>query len=307
MLDTVQVGLKVVALDVPELAHRGWSVTVRDSPGRDPTGPRKRNVSASLDVEGVRLYFRGGFCWLSAECSLPALVLGDNSQVLDWAGCETGLARVQELASDGVGVDLPDISEWNLSRVDFAWAWSVEPAPYIASLRWARLPRTRVTAWPDSVDWRTAKGRIHGRVYDKRAESGRPVDLPLRLERQTRPRREVVRVQRRRIGGKVGQVGSSDVLSVLQGAVHHLGLDTPIPSRLALRGRLVERYGLRKGRNLYGAVLEACEFGGWPSDVSADTRRRYERAVAAVGGTALSLDGELPALPIPGASAVSTT
>ncbi len=292
MLDTVRLG---VSCDVAigALAGRGWACYERRK-GED------WDVWAKTEGPGgARVSYMAGVGWLACEVSLPELMLGDNALLLGWAGVQEGLERVRELSCDAVGVTLPVVGEWRLSRADSVWAWPVEPAYYVGALRWARLPRTEPRSYEGSVSWLTRSGRIRGRGYDKRRETGRDVELPFRLERQTRPRKEVVRVDGERFPVEVKELSEGQVLGLLGGTMHALGLDAPIPGPGDARRRLVETHGARRGRNLYRVLCEAVELGGWPSDVPASTRRRYQAQLAAAGIRSLSWDGELPPLELP--------
>jgi hypothetical protein len=295
MIDTVRVSVPVEGLTCGHLLRRGWDV-------HSVTGLRGTDLWASCDFEGVRLHFGAGFSWMTAETSLPRLVKGDNALLLDWGDCQRGFDLVREAACDAAAVSLPEVTDWHLTRVDALWAWPVEPTPYIAALRFARLPRTQARAFgSNSVDWMTRGRRIRARFYDKEAEVGATVDLPSRLERQARPRREVVRVGGGdRLGDRVGDLAAASVKGLLCDCMAELGLDKPIRSVLALRGPLVEAHGRRRGSNLFRALLEARACGAWPGYWSRWTLAAYRRRLAEAGIRAFSLDGELPALAVPG-------
>lgn len=295
MLDTIRMGCRCeVGLDA--LAARGWNTTVRTQAGGE------WDAYADLaTAEGVRLAYLAGVSWLSAEVSLPGLLLGDNALLLDWPGCVQGFGRVQAAASEAVGASLPVATDWRASRLDAVWAWHAEPSLYVAALRWARLPRCEPRSYGGSVSWMTMQGgHTRGRAYDKRAEAGRDVELPFRLERQTR-RREVVKVHGERLPAVVGELQPGHVLGLVADTMQAVGLDGPIPGPLEARRRLVEVHGARRGRNLYRVLREVVDdFGGcWPSDVPATTRRRYQAQLAAAGIRSLAWQGELPGLALP--------
>jgi len=291
VLDTVRLTVNVPELSCGDLLRRGWDVTTR-------TSLHGGDVWASCQFEDVRLHFGGGIRWLTAECSLPGIVSGDNAQLLDWDGCKRGLDLMRAAACDAAAFSLPELRGWRVTRCDPVWAWAVDPTPYVGALRFARLPRTQARAYGSSVDWVTSQGhRVRCRFYDKGIEAGHDVELPARLERQVRPRREVVRLPGGdRLGCDVDSLEASSVQGVLRGALTDLGLDKPIPSVLGLRGQLVEVHGRRRGLNLWRVLLEARAFGGWPGDVNKPTLARWQRLLSQADIRAVSLDGELPAL-----------
>lgn len=264
------------------------------------------NVSGDFvtpEPECVRLFYGAGYGWLSAECSLPRLGgLDDNAALLDWPGCLEALGRMQAAACESTGMALPDVSEWTVTRLDSVWAWPVEPALYLAALRWARLPQCEPRSYAGSVSWMTCKGgNVRARAYDKRAETGRDVELAFRLERQTRPRREQsLKVNGAPLPLSVGELSAAHPLGVVEQTMRAVGLDKPVPGPFEARRLLVERWGSRRGRNLFRVLGEVHQFGGvWPGDIPTRTRQRYERQLRAAGVRSLAWEGELPALPMP--------
>jgi hypothetical protein len=296
MLDTIRLGTQVEGLTISELRGRGWAYNERATAERS-------DVWMTLKAEpgDVRLSYLAHIGWLSAEVSLPKLLLGDNAKLLDWEECCASLALLHSLTQEATGAHIAPVADFRVSRLDAVWAWGVEPSLYVDALRWSKLPRTEPRSYGGSVSWLTMQGgRIRGRCYDKSLEVGAPVELPLRLERQTRPRREVVRVRGRRLPGVVGELEAEDALGVVGDTMHALGLDAPVPGPQEARRLLVERYGARRGRNLYRALLEAQASGGcWPSDVPLRTRQRWEAELRRAGIRSLSWQGELPALELP--------
>jgi hypothetical protein len=292
MLDTVRLSVSAEGVKAGDLFKRGWTVVTSRNVHRV-------DVWAHCVMEGVRLAYGAGFGWMTGEASLPVLVAGDNSVLLDWGQCQKALDFIRDAAGEAVGVKLPALDDWRVTRFDAVWAWPVSPAPYIGALRFARLPRTQARGYSTSVDWVTCRGhRIRARFYDKGAEAKHAVDLPARLERQVRPRRETVRIDGERLACGVRDLGASSVKGLLAGTLADLGLDKPIPSVLGLKGRLVQAHGKRRGANLFRVLLEARAFGGWPGDVSRQTVARYQRQLRQADVRAVSLDGELQALAV---------
>jgi hypothetical protein len=294
MLDTVRLSVQVPEVSSGDLLRRGWDVYTRTNAVHG-----QGDVWAACVLDGVRLGYMAGLRWLTAEASLPAVISGDNAELLDWQGCQAGLDFMRGAAADAAGAKLPGLDDWRVTRADAVWAWPVNPSPYIAALRFSRLPRTQARGYETSVDWVTSQGhRIRCRFYDKSAEAGHRVQLPSRLERQVRPRREVVRVQGERLGCGVQDLDAVAVRAVLEATMGELGLDKPIPTVLGVRERLIEAHGRRRGQNLFRVLLEARAFGGWPGDVPKQTLRRYQRQLAEAGVKAVSLDAELPGLSV---------
>jgi len=296
MLDTVTLTTPV-NLSVSDLCDRGWTY-------HETRTPTDKRVKATLTTEeGPRLTFWGGLNWLALETSLPKLIKQDNAALIQgWDEVLDALQVAHDLAEHVTSSRLAGTDDgWNVSRLDPVWAWPTDPLPYLAALRLTRLPRTHPVIYDTSVSWATTRGhRIRGRCYDKTAEAGHNVELPLRLERQVRPRREVCRVNGERIPRTFGELTADHVVQVLTDTMQGLGLDRPIPTPLEARRRLVECHGSRRGRNLYRALRECHDFGDrWPSDLSDWSQRDIETGIRQAGITCLSWEGELPALEPP--------
>ena len=296
MLDTLGIGVQVGGLDAGQLLGRGWAVHTKTTLDRE-------DVWASIQAGGVRLGYMAGIGWLAAEASLPPLQEKSNAELLSLQECREAVGLMRDVAAAAARVELPELEAWTVSRFDPVWAWPCDPALYVGALIAARLPRTLPVHYGGSVRWVTRSGRVRGRCYDKAAEQGGPVDLPLRLERQVR-RREVVRVDGEVIGRSTAEVLSDRLCwSLLRDTMSELGLDKPIPSLLQTRGRLVGELGVRAGRNSWALLRDLLDNGGvWPEDVRPWTRRRAERQWRAAGVSSVSPVGELPALELPEAS-----
>jgi len=296
MLDTVGVTCEAEGVDVPGLEGRGWTMNTRSNV-KDGV-----SVFATLSCPtsgGARLKYFANAGQLALEVSLPKLVTGTNESLLDWGGCVAGLVRVAELAGDVIGAELPPIDEWKLYRLDPVWAWSVDPGPYLAALHLGRLRGSHTVQEPGSVRWRSLRsGSILARLYDKAKETGHTVDLPTRFEVQTRPGRQVVKVEGERVR-KVADLSESGLFSLLRDKAKCVGLGEPVRGVGALRSILVERLGRRAGVSLWRVLLEARELGGFASDILPDTRRKYEGQLRTAGVGAVSLaEVELPGLVI---------
>lgn len=293
MLDTVRLSAVVPRVAERELLRRGWTLHVSTSPQGEV------NARAVWGEEGdpLRLSVLLGVGWLSVECSVPRLVFGDNAAVISSeSDMRRGVAMMQSRASDLFGAS--PVSDWRVVRVDPVWAWPCDPAPYIAALRWARLPRTSPVLFSEGLQWRT-KAAVVGRLYDKSVEAGRSVELPLRLERQLRPRRQVVRVNGKRLGVGVEECISWRVCrEVLADALHGLGLDAGVPARRTAWERLQERYGARRASTLLGWLVRR-EVSGLVPKGDPRTVRRIEAELRAAGVTAIAESADLPPLRLP--------
>lgn len=292
MLDTIGIGVQVTGLDMPQLLDRGWQVWSK-------TTQQEKELWACCQYGGVRIGYLAGIGWLSAESSLPPLLGKKNSELLSPVECGEAIGLLHALVGSAVGRPVPTLGDWKVSRFDPVWAWDRDPAPYIGALSVARLPRTHPVRYETGVRWVTRAGKVRARAYDKAAEQHEPVGLPLRVERQVRSR-EKVRVQGRVIGRAIDDVVSEPVcLGIVRDALSGLGLDRPIPSLQATRGRLLEMYGTRAGRGAWAVLRDLLDCGGvWPADVSRWSKLKYERLWRAAGVSAVSPVGLLPALTV---------
>lgn len=299
MVDTLRLGAMVrIVGGMPALERRGWVVTE----------VRKLDAPPSLSAqvrtaEGVRVQaweFEGG-TWVTLEASLPKLARGENATLLtDWQAVADGAGVMVASAAAAAGQPFPPLGVWTVRRIDAVWAWEYPAAPYLDALVLASIPRCVPAAYPTGRRWALPGGGVFGRAYDKAAEAGGPVALPLRVERQARPKKNVVRVDGRQLEPPWAAWSGSAALGMVRAMVNQVGLDKPIATPLAARARLVQVHGSRRGRNVFGAMLDAREGGGWHAlDVDPQTRRRYQRAAAAAGVTTLG-DVELPPLVVPG-------
>jgi hypothetical protein len=296
MIDTVGLSVEASGLDVGDLESRGWDVrTTRTHRGGEVTERIKAFVTRT---DGVTLEWFDDVHWLTVRGSLPRVLGLENDVILSWPDVVRALAVVTgDVASEMTGQPLPWLDGWGLWRFDPVWAWPCDPGPYIDALRIVRLARTQAVCEPGSVRWRSLRsGAILGRFYDKSKEAGRDVPLPARLERQVRAKRQVVRVDGDRVGGKVSDLSESVCLGVLASTLRRFGLDRPIPSVVASKRVLKDALGPRKGGNLWRELLAFSACGGWPADYSHGKVRRIERDLRGAGIGALSPDGELPPL-----------
>lgn len=297
MIDTLFIGAQVQGITAEDLIRRGWSWQVSYTPKK---GIVKK---VYLNTDLFKATYLDNFSWVGVEASLPRLVRGDNAVILGADECWQGAVRLWDLARDAARDKLVPLDKCKVSRFDPVWAWEYDPSLYVSALVTASLPRTIPVCYGSSVAWKTPKGtRTRARCYDKAQEQKHPVDLPLRFECQVAPaEKETVRVDGRVIGRAVEEVLSPSVsLGILRDRLHTLGLDHPIPSRMAAKRSLLDTYGPRKGQALWGRLLDliACQ-GVWSSDTSPWVRRDCRRWWARAGVSATSPEGELPALVIP--------
>jgi hypothetical protein len=303
VIDTAGVSCEAGDLDVGDLERRGWDTRVtRVHRG----GEVQERVKAFVQLDAVTVEYLASVGWLTARASLPKVLGKTNDVILSWGDTVKALAVVTgDVAAGAVGDRLPALPEWGLWRFDPVWAWACDPGPYLDALRIARLPRTQAVAEPGSVRWRSLRsGAIFGRFYDKSKEAGRAVELPARLERQVRPKRQVVRVDGVRVGGKVGDLSEEVCIGAVKDLLRSFGLDRPIACVSGSRGILRGFYGIRKGDNLWRELLAFDACCGWPAGYSDGKVRRIERDCRRAGIGALSPDGELPALVIEQTSVV---
>lgn len=296
MVDTLRLGA-FVGVDVTELEARGWTVTEVRKPSAPPA-----LAAQCTTAERVRcqVWAMEGGNWAALEASLPRLVHGENASLLQtWAEVEAAARCMLASAEAAAGAPLPPLEGWTVRRIDAVHAWEYPAAPYLAALTLASMPRCTPSAYPTGRRWQLPGGGIAGRAYDKGAEVGRAVALPLRVERQARPARNVVKVDGQEVGLSWASWGASEALGMVRAMLADLGLDMPVQTPLAARARLVEAHGERLGRNVFRVMLEAREVGGWHAvGVDSWTRQRYRRLAAAAGIKCLS-DVELPALAVP--------
>lgn len=294
MLDTLTIGAHVDGLTADKLVDAGW---VRYSKASKEGGS---DLWCTHELGGVRLAYMCGIGWLSGEVSLPKLLGRDNAELLTASECRDGASLLGDVITASVGGALEMLEPWSVSRFDAVWAWPVDAALYLGALGVARLPRTQRVGYESGVRWVGGTGKhVKGRAYNKSIEEKHEVGLPFRLELQVR-RKQTVTIDGRKVGHSLGEVLSERVaLGLVRRALSDLGLDKPIPSMGATRALLIERYGKRTGRAAWVALRDLWDFGGvWPSDVEKWTARRYERLWRGAGVSAVSPEGELPALTV---------
>lgn len=303
MLDTVTLGVGGVGVPgAAALSDRGWDYRTSKLAKNG-----KFNAWATTERQGVALKYGAGFDWVSATASLPKLLRGVNDVLLPWDECRAAVEMMVGVTADALGVALPPLDAWKLSRVDPVWAWAVDPAPYLLAVRLGTIPRCEsAVVYPDGVQWNTPKKRTRVRMYDKARESKRDVDLPLRLEAQVRPDKQVWRVGGARVGTAVSAWDARTALGIVGGVVHRLGLDKPVVTPLHARTVLIDAYGSRAGLNEWNAMMGALASGGWANvPQSADTINRHLRRLRNAGLSAVSPVGELPPLALPPSCAKS--
>lgn len=317
VIDTARVGACLpVRVDPDTLYRRGWRV--REERGHDPNGEPVEARSAFLDAGTVRMEWRattGDYWhspgWLAAEASLPKLLdAGDppsNEAVLSWADCLDALTRMRAMAEAAAGVDLPDLPDLRVQRLDVLGAWAVDPVPYLAMASRVTLPRLRTRSYPGSVAWTTRTGRPRVRLYDKAAEAGHPVGRPLRLEVQVvKPAARVTRgASGERVGARVADWTAAVAADVLAGAVAAVGLDRSIPPRLVARQTLIDTLGRVRGLAAWTFLRDAEDLGG-EAEAEPDKCRRYRlRKACREAGIPALTDDVLASLPTVGGVTLS--
>lgn len=301
MIDTARVAASIpTRLDPDSLYQRGWRV--RQDRGHSPDGDPTEAWSGFLDAGTVRLEWRSSTGdhwrspgWLAAEASLPKILDESdpptNEAVLSWAECLDALARVRALAGASAGVDLPDLPDLRVQRLDVLGTWAVDPVGYLALASRVTLPRLRTRTYPGSVAWCSRGGRTRVRLYNKAAEAGHPVGRPLRLECQvTRPAAYVQRgASGDRVGARVGDWSPEVAADVLAGAVAALGFDHPAPDRWQARQTLIDVLGRVRGLACWTFLRDTEELGGATlAEPDPQRRRRLARACREAGVIALS-------------------
>jgi hypothetical protein len=296
LIDTVGVSVEASSLDVGDLESRGWDVrTTRMHRGGEVI---ERVKAFTTRADGVTLEFWDEVNWLTVSGSLPKVLGLPNDVVLTWFDTVRALGvMVNEIAPEMTGDSLLPLDSWGLWRLDPVAAWPVAPDAYIDALRIVRLRGTQAVCEPGSVRWRSLRsGSIYGRFYDKAKESGHDVPLPARLERQVRPRRQVVRVDGERVSNRVSNLSEHVIKGVLASTLRRFGLDRPILTVTGSRPVLCGAYGDRKGSRLWEQLLAFSVMGSWPANYSDSKVRRIERDCRRAGIGALSPEMELPPL-----------
>lgn len=298
MVDTLRLGAFVdIGGGLAALETRGWIITEVRQVGSPPRLSAQLKTSNGVWAQAQEL--EQGI-WMALESSLPKLAHGENATLLtDWESVEDGARVMVASVEDAAGQPLPPLERWTVRRIDAVWAWEYPAAPYLSALVLASVPRCVPAAYPSGMRWALPGGGVFGRAYDKAKESGRMVDLPLRVERQARPKKNVVKVDGVQLNPPWACWDGAAALGMVRDMLAQVGLDKPIRTPAAVRARLVEVHGQRRGVNVYRAMLEAREAGGWQG-MGADpqARRRYQRMAAQAGIVGLS-DVELPPLSMP--------
>lgn len=237
--------------------------------------------------------------WAAVEVSLPKVLTGRNDVLLSWGDVQTAAHLLVDSAADAARAVFPPVEEWRVNRIDAVWAWADEPTPYLAALGLGHLNRCTTTRYPSGVRWQLPRGGVVARGYDKAAEVGHPVDLPLRLEREARPKKHTVRVDGQRVGGPWATFTDSTARGLVRELVHELALDRPVRTPAVARALLVQAHGPRAGENVYRALLAAREAGSWDGVGGSAATRRRARRMAREAGVSTLYDHELAPLDVP--------
>ena len=259
MYDTVRFVGDCGALDKRRLVGRGWTCQTTTKPDGTITEKAFRNADNDATLPRLTWYESG---YVTAECSLPKLLHGENVTLIHQTDLPAAFSKVSEYVSDAAGV-AADVAGWNLSRVDFCFAWSVgDLLPlYLEAVGRLHLSRhNRQGVNDESVTWYSRGGKVL--FYDKHKES--KLDAArgvLRLEAVVRDT-HYLSGDKHKMRNELALNGSrraSDVLTdevskvVLDYFLERLGLsrDKPIMSRAGLLGRMVKEFGVTSAEKLW--------------------------------------------------------
>lgn len=179
MIDTIRLLLDASPFE----RGPGWTETQsRKVISNDLASVESDVVLAQHEDSGARIGGSlGGSTWL--EVSLPRLVYGSNDRVLRFEDITPAIEAARELASQ-VHRRADVIC---VTRLDIAGHHPAKAGDAIAAHRTTRHPRIRAQAcewFGESIHW---IGReLHGRLYDKEKECGRPSGDYFRMEWQMR-------------------------------------------------------------------------------------------------------------------------
>jgi hypothetical protein len=143
----------------------------------------------------VRISTKAGrLVWV--EVSLPKLLYGHNGRVLqNQAELDSALAKLCDHL--GTICDVPEITTWQVWRVDIAWNFDMKAAPLICSHAALHLPGIHRGATlhsdQEGVSWRGVKSRFMVKLYDKCREMHIPGSV-LRAEISLRGKELVPRL-----------------------------------------------------------------------------------------------------------------
>ncbi len=271
--DTVRFVKPIGFLDPAELARRGdWK---RQSITSLASGEVQDKFFLNTEGEGTlpRLTWLAGSGYLVAEVSLPKLLNGENVTLIHEGDLPGAFKRVSEFVGDATGMAAVDVADWNLSRVDYCFAWKVDSLLplYLEALSKLHLSRhNRQSIEGDTLTFHSKANKLQ--FYDKHKESGLDIaEGVLRLEvtiRNTHYLAEKWLKTERTADKLLTDEGSKKVLEYF---LDRLGLssDKPICSRAGLLARIVKEFGIAGAEKLwlfvqlyelYGSKLVAADF-----------------------------------------------
>jgi len=297
--DTVRFSCDIGRLDAAHLSKRGWTT-------QRTTRPDGAVIDkAILNAESLpRLtWYDSGY--VTAECSLPKLLRGENVSLVNECDLPLAFKRVSEYVGAAIGV-VVDVADWNLARCDYCYCWQVgQHLPlYLEALSHLHLSRhDRQTVGAGTVAFHSAANKLQ--FYDKHAESGLDAARGiLRFEATIRDTRYLAKQL------KVGRTASAlltdkNAVRTLRYFLVRLGLneERPIVSKAGALERTVEEFGVRGAEKLWLFAQLYEQYGAKAKELfySRNTFYRRRKALAEAGLLAWHNGAEdvlLPALVI---------
>ena len=257
MYDTVKFSKDVGWLDVDKLAGRGlnWKrKSVTSLASGEVYDEFYLNAESDEGQTSPRLTWYANSGYLTAECSLPKLLNGQNVSLIREGDLPEAFAKVSEFVGDAAGV-AANVKDWNLSRVDYCYCWQVgaELPLYLEALSKLHLSRhNRQFVNTETVAWKSKANTLQ--FYNKHKECGLDIaEGVLRLEatiRNTDYLAEKWLKTERTADKLLTDEGSKQILEYF---LDRLGLagDKPILSRAGLLASMVQEFGVTGAEKLW--------------------------------------------------------
>jgi hypothetical protein len=256
--------------ELGDYRDRGWTLNVWA--GREQLSYMHKDLPRMFWSQS---YGKG---WLTVETSLPSLLRGDNTRLLDEFELNNALARLSDFVADISGRDF-DCGTALVGRVDYAHDFLVSekdiPA-YIAAAASLSLARfIRESTGTTTVSFRSKSKQKSRQIilYGKLLET---LKIPSSTAQQRNEARDKLRKEQRYFGYGVRSLAAhysisrqakdllrTDIASTeIQRAMNLLHLDKPISARIDARNEaLIKAYGFKKAEPLIGFLQYLDRFG----------------------------------------------
>jgi len=278
VFDTVRLSKDIGFVRPEALAQRGgwrWQSSKSLSSG-EVTDKFYLNASSDEGQTLPRLTWFASSGYLVCEVSLPKLLFGQNVSLVYEAQLAEAFEMLSQFVRDKTGV-AGNVASWNVSRVDYCYAWQVGdllPSYLEAVSRLSLSRHNRRCVNGDSVAWLCKSNRIQ--FYSKFEECKLPIaEGVLRFEVRCNNTRYVAAKVLKTERTAEALLTNTNAQRVLSYWLKRLGMheERPILSREGLMMEMLAQFGVSGFERHYG-FLALHDLGG----TRLAARRAYSRS-----------------------------